>query len=129
MTINELMSWFKGWLDLDWRTKDQCISWIKNRTGVQINERELRNLFAQYCEEYIVGYHDSYLAHSSKGYLLTSDVDIIRKSIQDDKSRMDTLSRRVWGVEKRLKQLGQITLLPNEEKEMDAYEIISRMSI
>lgn len=129
MTIDELMKWFKGWLDLDWRTKDQCIRWIKNIAKQDINERVLRDLFAKYCEDYIAGKHDSYLAHSSKGYLLTSDPVIIRQSIKDDKSRMITLSKRIWGVEKRLAQDGQISLLPAEENEMNAYEIISKMEI
>ena len=40
---------------------------------------------------------------------------------------MIALSKRVYGVRKRLAELNQITLLP--DKEMEAYEIISRMEV
>lgn len=127
MTIDEIMKCFKGWLDTDWRTKDQCLSWMKKIFKIDINERELRDVFSQYCANFIEGKHDSYLAHSNRGYLLTSDPNIIKQSIKDDESRMIALSKRVYGVRKRLAELNQITLLP--DKEMEAYEIISRMEV
>lgn len=127
MTIDEIMKCFKGWLDTDWRTKDQCLSWMKKIFKIDINERELRDVFSKYCANFIEGKHDSYLAHSNRGYLLTSDPEIIKQSIKDDESRMIALSKRVYGVRKRLTELNQITILP--DKEMEAYEIISRMEI
>lgn len=127
MTIDEIMKCFKGWLDTDWRTKDQCLSWMKKIFKIDINERELRDVFSNYCVNFIEGKHDSYLAHSNRGYLLTSDPEIIKQSIKDDESRMIALSKRVYGVRKRLMELDQITILP--DKEMEAYEIISRMEI
>ena len=127
MTIDEIMKCFHGWLDTDWRTKTQCLNWMKNIFKTEINERELRDVFSKYCNDYIDGKHDSYLAHSTRGYKLTSDIEEIKKSIADDESRMKALSHRVYGVKRRLKNNNQIVLLPDQEKEMDAYEIISKM--
>lgn len=127
-TIDELMKCFHGWLDTDWRTKNQCLGWMKSIFNIEINERELRDVFSKYCEDYINGKHDSYLAHSSKGYKLTSNIEEIKKSIADDKSRMIALSKRVYGVQKRLKEDNQLTLLPSDD-EMSAYEIISKMEV
>ena len=128
MTINEIMLNFRGWLDTDWRTKQQCINWLSNIFHYQINERELRDTFAKYCEDYVEGKHDSFLAHSSKGYLLTSDPKIIKESIADDESRLIALSKRIYGVKRRLREENQLTLLP-EDKTMDAYEILSKMEV
>jgi len=129
MTTDEIIRCFHGWLDVDWRTKDQCLSWMRDIFHTVINERDLRDVFSQYCNDYIEGKHDSYLAHSVRGYKLTSDPEEIKRSIADDESRMKALSHRVYGVKKRLKEDNQITLLPNQEKELDAYEIISKMEI
>lgn len=128
MPIDEIMKCFKGWLDLDWRTKDQCLRWMKDIFKVTINERELRDVFAKYCQDFIDGKHDSFLAHSYRGYLLTSDPKIIRQSINDDRSRLIALSKRYYGVNKRLMVIDQIPILPNNE-EMEAFEILSRMEI
>ena len=129
MTIDEIMQYFHGYLDTDWRTKNQCVGWLKGIFKYEINERELRDVFARYCQDYINGKHDSYLAHSCIGYYLTSDPEIIKKSIADDEARLIALSKRVYGVKRRLKQEGQIKLLPEQEEAEDAYEIISRMEI
>lgn len=129
MTIDDIMRCFRGWLDRDWRTKEQCLAWMKDIFKTNINERELRDVFSRYCCDFIAGKHDSYLAHSYRGYLLTSDPEIIKQSIKDDEARMIALSKRVYGVKRRLKELDQITLLPENDKEMEAYEIISRMEL
>lgn len=129
ISIDELMRDFHGYLDVDWRTKEQCLGWIRGIFKININERDLRDCFSKYCSDYIDGKHDSYLAHSYRGYKLTSDLDEIRKSIADDESRMKALAHRVYGVKRRLRDDNQITLLPDQEKELDAYEIISKMEI
>ena len=128
--IDKIMNMFKGWLDTEWRTKGQCVSWLKNIFKYDIHERELRDVFAKYCEDYINGKHDSYLAHSTRGYFLTSNPEEIKRSIRDDESRAWALLKRVYGVKRRLKNDNQLTLLPSEEKDMeDAYSIISKMEI
>ncbi|MBR4610231.1 MAG: hypothetical protein IKO38_07265 [Erysipelotrichaceae bacterium] len=129
MTIDEIMNMFRGYLDTDWRTKTQCINWLRNIFKCDINERELRDTFARYCQDYVDGKHDSFLAHSSRGYLLTSDPKIIKASIRDDESRMFSLARRIYGVKNRLKNEDQITLLPQDNEAMDAYEILSKMEV
>ena len=127
--IDEIMQMFHGYLDKEWRTKTQCVSWLKNIFKYDINERDLRDVFAKYCEDYILGKHDSYLAHSVRGYYLTSDPEEIKKSIADDESRAWSLLKRVYGVKKRLRDDNQLSLLPEDEKKMeDAYEVIMKMN-
>ncbi len=128
MTIDEIMTMFRGWLDKDWRTKKQCVDWLRNIFNYDIDERELRDTFARYCQDYVDGKHDSFLAHSVRGYLLTSDPAIIKKSIADDESRRIALSKRIYGVKRRLKDNNQLTLLP-DDRMMDAYEILMKMEI
>ena len=128
MTIDEIMTMFRGWLDKDWRTKKQCVDWLRNIFHYDIDERELRDTFARYCQDYVDGKHDSFLAHSVRGYLLTSDPAIIKKSIADDESRLIALSKRIYGVKRRLKDNNQLTLLP-DDRMMDAYEILMKMEI
>lgn len=127
--IDEIMEMFRGYLDREWRTKEQCVYFLKTVFRYEINERELRDTFAKYCQDYIDKKHDSFLAHSSRGYLLTSDPKIIEKSIKDDESRMFSLAKRIYGVKTRLKMDNQLTLLPEENEVMDAYEILSKMEV
>ena len=128
--IDEIMQMFHGYLDVDWRTKTQCVNWLKNIFKTDIHERELREVFARYCDDYISGKHDSYLAHSVRGYYLTSDPEEIKRSIKDDESRAWSLLKRVYGVKRRLKEEGQLGLFTEEDKNMeDAYEIVMKMEI
>ena len=62
--IDEIMQMFRGYLDTEWRTKQECVNWLRNIFKYEINERELRDTFAQYCQDYVDRKHDSFLAHS-----------------------------------------------------------------
>ena len=119
----------KGYLDEKWRVKDDVVgilNWqfkIENRP--KIDEREFRQFVADYDAEYIKGMHDTYICYGQKGYLLTSDPVEIKKSINQDVKRIIALSKRVYGVKKRLALDNQITMLEDKE-ELDGYEIIMK---
>lgn len=117
----------KGFLDQDWHTKGEILDHLLIKKKYDINERVMRRAFEKYNLEYCEGLHDSFVAHSNKGYLLTSDKEIIERSMRDDLSRLIKLSKRVYGIKKRFKEDSQLTLLP--KKEMDAYEVLMRMKI
>lgn len=110
----------------DWHKKSEIISYLEYK-GFKTDERQWRKAVEQYDREYCDGKHDSYIVHSSRGYMLTSDKKIIEKSKNDDKSRLIALAKRVYGVERRFREMDQLTLFPSEE--MDAYEILMRMNV
>ena len=116
----------KDYLGWTWHTKKEIIDYCLSRE-ILLDERQLRNMVEQYDKEYCDGLHDSYIAHSSKGYLLTSDRKIIEKSKNDDKARLIALAKRVYGVERRFRDMDQLTLIPNEE--IDAYEVLMRLNV
>lgn len=114
----------KGYLDVEWRTKEQILGMLK-WMNCPSNDREFRQFVADYDEEYCKGLHDSYICNGQNGYLLTSDPEEIKKSILIDTKRIIALSKRVYGVKKRLAQDNQISLLEDEE-EIKGYEIIMK---
>ena len=117
----------KGYLDQEWHKKSEILDYLLINHRWDVPERDFRRTVQKYNEGYCNGLHDSFIAHSNKGYLLTSDKEIIRKSMRDDQSRLIKLSKRVYGIKKRFKEDDQLTLLPKSE--MDAYEILMRMKI
>ena len=116
----------KGYIWDDWRKKSEILSFLEYK-GIKVDERQWRKAVELYDREYCDGKHDSYIVHSNKGYMLTSDRKIIEKSKNDDKSRLIALAKRVYGVERRFRDMDQLTLFPSEE--MDAYEILMRMNV
>lgn len=117
--------YFKGYLDVQWRKKEQILGLLNRFFKLDIDEREFRQFVADYNTGYIKGEHDTYICNSAYGYLLTSDPIEIRKSINNDTKRIIALSKRVYGVKKRLAQDNQLSLLEDKE-EMNGYEIIMK---
>ena len=116
----------KSFISDKWRKKSEILDYLDYKR-IYVNERQWRKEVEKYDMEYCLGLHDSYIVHSSKGYMLTSDRKIIEKSKNDDKSRLIALAKRVYGVERRFKEMDQLTLFPSEE--IDAYEVLMRMKV
>ena len=121
----------KGYLDQGWHTRKEVITHLQEK-GFNTNERDLRRAIARYNQGYIDGKHDTYVCYSNgkdhKGFLLTADTSLIRKSIRNDEKRFVTLARRVYGVKKRLMNDDQITLLTDEQL-LDMYEVIMKVNV
>lgn len=120
----KIYSSLKGYLDREWRKKEQCIGWLNSIFNIDISERSFRAFVAEFNQELKNGNSDMFIAHSNNGYLLTSDADIIMNSINDNKSRAITMLDDYYGVKKALSMRNQIKLTPDET---DMYELVSRM--
>lgn len=118
-----MISALKGYLDTDWRTKDKILGFLKYMS-IDINERALRDYFAEFNEHYETGDTEMFIAHSSKGYLLTSDPKIIMDSLEDDNKRAMKLMKRYYRCKKALSEKNQLSLSENES---DLYEVIMKM--
>ena len=114
----------KGYLDKDWKTKDEILYFINHFYKEQMNERSLREYFAKFNERYESGETEMFIAHSAKGYLLTSDAKTIMSSLEDDHKRAIKLLRRYFRCKKSLSEKDQLTLSPSEE---NLYEVIMKL--
>ena len=115
---------FYGYLDKDWRTKKELIEWYKIMYHTKLNERMMRIWFERYNEKYGRGESELFIAHSQKGYLLTSDPEIIRKSLMDDYKRAMKLLVRNSRCTKALSEKNQLSLMPEEAS---MYETIMKL--
>lgn len=121
-----MINYLKGYLDTDWRTKDKILYFLRNVCHTDINERALRDYFAEFNEKYEQGDTEMFVAHSNKGYLLTSDPEAIVNSLDDDHKRAIKLLKRYYRCKKALSEKNQLSLDSNEE---NLYEIVSKMEI
>ena len=113
----------QGYLDREWRTKDKILYFLKYM-NIDVNERALRDYFAEFNERYESGDTEMFIAHSQKGYLLTNDPKIIMDSLEDDNKRAMKLMKRYYRCKKALSDKNQLSLTSNES---DLYEVIMKM--
>lgn len=107
-----------------WRKKDDVLEYLYY-LGIRMNEREFRRYVANFNENYYSGETELFIAHSnSKGYILTTDKDIINLSLNDDYKRAMKLLRRYWKCKKAQSEKTQISLSPSE---LNEYEIVMRL--
>lgn len=91
-------------LDLkDWKKKKDILKELKSN-GVTMSERTWRKAVELHNKKYFEHETDKYLAHSSKGYKLTTDKDEVIASARDYRKRaMDLLVKS----SKTLKAMGE----------------------
>lgn len=116
----------KGYLDTEWRTKKQCVDWLKAIFNMDVNERTFRLFVAEFNEKYESGEQEMFIAHSEKGYLLTSDQEIIMQSLTDDFKRAAKLMRRYYRCKKAIAEKKQLALEPQES---DLYTLVSNIEL
>ena len=114
----------RGYLE-EWRTKAEILSFL-NEQGIQMDERKFRKFVEIYDKDYCDEVVDTYIAHSNKGYIITADKDIIRKSMEDDLKRAYKLLKRGTRVMRRFREEDQLTIIPVEMA--DAYDIIMKVA-
>lgn len=119
-----MLTELRGYLDTEWRTKDQCVSWLNNIFHLDISERAFRQFVADFNERYESGETEMFIAHSNKGYLLTADPELIMNSLNDDYKRAVKLMKRFWRCKKALSEKTQISLSPQE---LNIYELVQKM--
>ena len=117
---------FKGYLDTKWRTKTECLEWYERQYQTKLDEREFRRRVESFNQKYAGGETEMFVAHSNKGYLLTNDISIIKKSLLDDYKRALKLLTRNSRCTKALSEKNQISLTKNES---DLYEVVMKMGV
>ena len=75
----------------NWKTKSDILSEIKLNGGY-IHERTFRNMVKDQNKDFADGISDYYIAHSDKGYKITTDeVDILTSIYDKEKRAFDML--------------------------------------
>ena len=115
----------KGYLDLGWRTKTEILEYLESK-GCRTDERTFRERKKRYNKGIRDG-QATYIASGPKGYLLTADLNVIRRTRDDFKKRALDLLGEVSLMNRMLKEEGQITMLPEEQKLLDAYEVLMKV--
>lgn len=116
----------KGYLDLEWRKKNQCLDWLNGIFNVKMSERSFRAFVSEFNKEFQNQESDMFIVHSNNGYYLTNDVELIKASTGDNKARAYTMLKEALATEKAIANRNQIKLMPDEA---ELYEIISRMQV
>ena len=109
-----------------WRTKEEILNWYKNEYKTKLDERVFRNAVAKFNKQYETGETELFIAHSNKGYILTTDPEIIKKSLLDDYKRGIKLISRNYKCMKALSEKNQLSLTQNDA---DLYEVLMRMDV
>lgn len=117
---------FKGYLDQGWHTKKECLEWYNEKYGGKLNERMFRKNVEKFNKRYGGGETEMFVAHSGKGYYLTSDIGLIRKSLLDYKRRALSQLSVVSKCSKALSEKNQLSL---DQNEADLYEVVMRMNV
>jgi len=111
-----------------WRKAPEIVKELKNKgvyaKNLKVLNRNFRRSVAEYNRFYGSGEREFFLAHSNKGYKLTSDPKEIAASLLDDRKRGLKLLNRYYSGMKALSEKDQITLLQGEE---DLFEIVSKL--
>lgn len=107
----------------DWRTKKEILGYLSDK-GVVMSERTLRQNLNGFNRQYPTGDTELFLAHSGKGYILTTDKSLIEKSLTDDRKRSLKMLKRYYGCLKELHSKNQLSLEPQDAT---LYEIVSKL--
>lgn len=94
--------------------------------GVDINERAFRQFVAEFNELYESGNTEMFIAHSNKGYKLTTSTEEIELSLVDDYKRAKKMLKRYWRCKKAKADKQQITFMPAE---LNEYEVVMKMEV
>ena len=82
----------------EWKTKKQINKELR-LYSVQINERLFRKQVEKHNDMYFAHEKPYFVAHSARGYKITTDTEEIRKSLRDSLKRgLDQLSKYHKGI-------------------------------
>lgn len=99
----------------DWTTKKEIIARAYD-DGITLNERVWRKYVENHNKKFWSHEEDQFIAHSGKGYKLTSDKDEIVASIKDSKKRALNL---LWKHSQTMKALGRVDNLRYDLEELE----------
>lgn len=97
--MNRTIELINDFIDLtEWKTKKQINEELK-KYGISLNERSFRLQVEKHNELYFAHEKPYFVAHSAKGYKITTNADEIRESLRDSLKRgLDQLSKYHKGI-------------------------------
>ena len=99
----------------EWKTKKEILKEYKD-LEIEMDERAFRKLVENHNKRFFSHSEECFIAHGRKGYLMTKDPEIIRKSIEDGKKRALNL---LWKYSRTKRALGENDNLRLELERMD----------
>ena len=96
-----------GLINLEhWKTKSEIIKELREK-GVRTNERHWRLYVEWHNKQFCDGIFNDYIAHSPKGYKLTSDPNEISKSASDLRARALNLLKKSSEAQRAIERINQ----------------------
>lgn len=93
----------------EWKKKREILSELKNKE-IEMSEREFRKLVQINNKRYGNGYSNYYIAHSCRGYKLTTNWDEIKQSIVDKRKRAITMLVECNNAEKQFQRRNNLMM-------------------
>ena len=123
MTVKEIINQMRSFLST-YRTTDEILDYLKQH-GLVINSRKWQDMVLKFNEDY--GEHQTYLAGSSKGYILTTEKESIK---QANYQKIRKAVSMIRNAKRDLDTLGLKNQLTCLDEECDSIEqLIDRASL
>ena len=119
-----MLEYLKGYLDKGWKKREHILYFLNKVCGIKIEDRTLRLRFEEINKQFAKGESELFIASSEEGYLLTTDPEIILKSLDYRVKRAFTILRMYYRCKKTLSERNQLSLSADEAT---VYEIVSKM--
>lgn len=98
----------------EWKTKEVLLKELKDN-GIEMNERVFRKSIKNNNALYYEDKADKFIAHSNKGYIATTDENILIRCAKDFRKRAIDQLVETSRIYKKLKMKGNLKLVINED--------------
>lgn len=81
----------------EWKTRKIILKELKSN-GISMSGRRWRSFVENYNKQFINGDGELFIAHSSKGYKLTTELEEIKNSAKEFKKRATNMNEKYLGI-------------------------------